>query len=151
MLVKYLLMIVCLSFASSIYAEEECTDCATGENEHVEVNDKEIQDLANQICNSFILFRESGAGEIWEAFQGPILTQLKASDESPRHHPRITGFWNKYHNQMICTDDHIGFKTPQHILKRAIDMNVITSFYFDYLLRDKGTNVNAIEYIYNQP
>lgn len=146
-MIKYILMIVCLSFAFWNHADDECADCVTDENEHIKVNDKEIQDLANSICNGLILYNDTGAGRSWEAFQGLILSHLNLTINTADYRSKVTAFWNEHIDYMICTDKHIGYTTPQHLLKRVIEMNVIQGFYFEYLLRDPNAKVNSIQYV----
>lgn len=110
-----------------------------------------IQDLANNICNRIILFNDANIGEPWEAFEDSIAAYWGIERSSPNFRTRVTKFWNENHDKMICTDQHIGYNTPQHLLKRVIEMHVIQGFYFDYLLRDQNTNVNAVEYHNGKP
>lgn len=161
---------VCLSIALLILAmnsfgqmsEDGCVNCGaniqglptnTSEVENLAAAiDPTISDLADQICNAMVLYDSTGAGPIHEAFEIIILNHLGIDKETtPNYRLRVRDFWNENHEQMICRNEIQGLDSPQHILKRVIDMRNTTSFYFDYFISDRQVNVNAIEYRNGNP
>ena len=161
---------VCLSIALLIIAlnsfaqmsDDGCINCGHGlrgmpsNTSSVEALaaaiDPTISDLADQICTSMVMYDMTDLGPVHEAFEMMILNHLNIDKENtPNHRELVRNFWNEHHEQMICTSDIPGYESPQHILKRVVEMQNADSFYFEYFLSDREINVNAIEYRDGQP
>ncbi|GFD96908.1 hypothetical protein KUL156_48160 [Alteromonas sp. KUL156] len=115
----------------------------------------EIATLANQICDTMLLYKNFGK-PTYVAFEKMVLKYLKkdaalVSDKSLGISNEVAAFWQQYHPYFICTSAHNGYTTPQHVLKRVVDMNVTASFYFEYFLHDKSVNLNAVEWVEGEP
>jgi hypothetical protein len=110
-------------------------------------NDKpDIPTLGNQICDAMMVYDTSGLKPAHEAFELVILDYLGIDKaERPDYREAIRKFWNTHHEQMVCTSIVRGYTSPQHLLKRVVEMRSSSSFYFDYFLQDRRLNVNAVE------
>lgn len=118
---------------------------------NAEKSEGSIQDLVNEVANNMLLMSSTGAGKVWEGFEGRLLAHLELTRETPNYQAEITKFWNKNHRKMIITNELVGYRSPQHILKRAVEMNEISQFFFEYFLRDQKRNLNAVEWVDGKP
>ena len=111
-----------------------------------------IRLLADQICNAMIIYDTTGTGALHEAFELVILNHLNIDkNNNPNYWVNIRNFWNQHHEQMVCQSEAPGYDSPQHILKRVVEMGDASNFYFGYFLADRQVNVNAIEMRNGQP
>lgn len=116
------------------------------------MEDISIRLLADQICDAMIAYDMTGIGPVHEAFEMMILDHLNIDkNATPNYRINIREFWNQHHEQMICQSEAPGYESPQHILKRVVDMGGTVNFYFGYFLADRQVNVNAIEMRNGQP
>ena len=116
-----------------------------------EAKKAEVAALGDQLCSLMMLQKNFG-GSPHVAFESGILKYLGIDKENTtdyRNH--VSQFWNQYHQYMICTTEMVGYETPQHLLKRVVEMNTIDSFYFSYFLEDESVNLNAIEWKKSEP
>ena len=154
--------VVLLSF--SVWASTGkggCINCKTtlpGQPDTAELEvlkdamDSDIQILADRICDRMLLALDMG-GKVkpHEIFENAILHHLQINKKTANYRQKITTFWNQYSDQMICTEKTLGYKSPQHLLKRVVAMDAISHFYFKYFLHDRSANVNSIEYHNGKP
>lgn len=115
----------------------------------------EIATLANQICDTMMLYKNFRK-PTYVAFEKMVLKYLKKETEQGAEKTsgisnEVTAFWQQYHPYFTCTTAHNGYTTPQHVLKRLVDMNDIIGFYFDYFLQDESVNLNAVEWVEGEP
>lgn len=120
-----------------------------------EAKKAEIATLANQICDTMMLYKTFGK-LTYVAFEKMILKYLQQAPKEPDGTINgisndVSAFWQQFHQYFICTTPHHGYPTPQHLLKRVVDMNTTASFYFEYLLHDEAINLNAIEWVDGEP
>lgn len=153
----YIGMIATIFLLSSkfTFADSDCFDCRKdlpGMPETTQIDtlasvvDPNINQVVNEICDQFLLFLNTGHGKLSDYFETPILNYLGIADRSIDNRKHITSFWNKYKDDFVCTEERDGFRSPQHLMKRVIDMGTLNAFYFRYLFKDRSVDVNAIEY-----
>ena len=105
-----------------------------------------IPALAEQICNAMILYDSTGAGPVHEAFELIVLNHLGIDKgANPNYRLDMRDFWNAHHQEMICVSEAPDYVSPQHILKRVVEMGGTSNFYFGYFLADREVDVNAVE------
>ena len=163
---KIIFVFTLLSLSLGVFAktnEDGCLDCdkklsgakpvETGEYDAVnQAMIEEVKVLANQLCDTMLLYKNMGKRSPHVAFERGVLYFLNINPkETPNYRAEISKFWNQYSEHMICTNESVGFESPQHLLKRVVDMGSVTSFYFEYFLQDENINVNAIEWKDGQP
>ena len=142
------------TFAQS--SEDGCYQCGVSLRGRAadtsEMEDLSISILANQICDAMNVYQMTGVGVAHEAFEMMILDHLNIDKaNNPNYRVEVRNFWNANHERMICTNETPGHTSPQHILKRVIEMQSTSTFYFQYFLEDRRVNVNAIEMREGQP
>ncbi|MEE2670129.1 MAG: hypothetical protein VYA54_00360 [Bdellovibrionota bacterium] len=157
---KIIFVFTLLSLSLGAFAktnEDGCLDCdkklsgakPVETSEYDAVNQamiEEVKVLGNQICDTMMLYKNFGK-PTYVAFEKMVLKFLQIDpEENSNYRQEVSSFWNQYNKHMICTTPHKGYETPQHLLKRVVDMNDMTSFYFDYFLEDKDIAVNAVEW-----
>lgn len=162
---KIIFVFTLLSLSLGVFAktnEDGCLECdkklsgakPVETSEYDAVNQamiEEVKILANQLCDTMLLFKGMGK-QPSIAFERGVLKFLDIDKkENPNYRSEISKFWNQYNEYMICTNERVGYETPQHLLKRVVEMNTIDSFYFSYFLEDENINVNAIEWKDGQP
>ena len=162
---KIIFVFTLLSLSLGAFAktnEDGCLDCdkklsgakPVETSEYDAVNQamiEEVKVLANQLCDTMLLFKGMGK-PTYLAFERGVLKFLDIDKkENPNYRAEISKFWNQYSEYMICTNERVGYDSPQHLLKRVVDMSSITAFYFEYFLEDENINVNAIEWKDGQP
>ena len=113
-------------------------------------SDADISEVANQICDVMMTFSTLGRAP-QEGMEIVVSQYLGIDRDEPDFRDHLTEFWNRHQDEMICTTEHIGYDSPQHLLKRVVEMNRVTTFYFDYFLQDRNIEVNAIEYTADGP
>lgn len=117
-----------------------------------EAKKAEVATLANQLCDTILLYKNMGRRSVHVAFERGVLYFLNINPkETPNYRAEISNFWNQYNEYMICTNESVGFESPQHLLKRVVDMGSVTSFYYEYFLQDESVNLNAIEWVEDEP
>lgn len=105
-----------------------------------------IPEFADRICDAMIVYDTTGAGDLHEAFEMMILDYLDIDKaRTPSYRITMRDFWNEHHEQMTCTSPAPGHISPQHLLKRVVEMQGTSSFFFRYFLADRQLNVNAVE------
>ncbi len=162
---KIIFVFTLLSLSLGVFAktnEDGCLECdkklsgakPVETSEYDAVNQamiEEVKVLANQICDTMMLYKNFGK-PTYVAFEKMVLKFLQIDpEENSNYRQEVSSFWNQYNKHMICTTPHNGYETPQHLLKRVVDMNVTSSFYFEYFLQDESIAVNAIEWRGDQP
>lgn len=145
---KIIAVCLILLFSATLHAQAPSSTIT-------EAKKAEIATLANQICDTMMLYKTFGK-PTYVAFEKMILKYLKQAPQEPGAKIEgissdVSAFWQQFHQYFICTTPHNGYPTPQHILKRVVDMNDMTGFYFDYFLEDKNINLNAIEWVEGEP
>ena len=115
----------------------------------------EVATFANQLCDTMMLYKNFRKPTYF-AFEKMVLKYLKmetkqGAEKTVGISNEVAAFWQQYHPYFTCTTAHNGYTTPQHVLKRLVDMNDITGFYFDYFLQDESINLNAVEWVKGEP
>ena len=111
-----------------------------------------IPELGDQICSAMMVVDTSGTRPAKDAFELIILNYLEIDEaEDIARRMAIREFWNANHELLICTSEARGYDSPQHLLKRILNLKDSTNFYFDYFLQDRALNVNSIEYRDGRP
>lgn len=111
----------------------------------------DIEHLANRICARMTLAHSTGTSSSYEVFESVILNYLGVTRADSSYRSKVTDFWNRYSDQMVCTDEMVGFPSPQHILKRVVELDAVSAFYFEYFLKDRAANINSVEYVNGEP
>lgn len=133
-----------LVFSATLYAQAPSSTIT-------EEKKAEVATLGDQLCSLMMLQKNFG-GSPHTAFESGILKFLGIDKKkNSNYRTEISKFWNQYNEYMICTTEMVGYETPQHLLKRVVDMSGITAFYFEYFLEDENINLNAIEWKGGEP
>ena len=132
-----LLVLLLLSIPFSLSADDSSKD--------------EIQRIANDICSKMSLSQNTGALSADEVFRSVISNYLNQNSGELVEESKITEFWNKNISLMVCTEKTVRHKSPQHILKRVVELDAISKFYLNYFLRYRTRDLNHIEYVDEKP
>ncbi|SDS11446.1 hypothetical protein SAMN05216503_2019 [Polaribacter sp. KT25b] len=114
-------------------------------NEKLNIN-SDNNDLANKICGaSYISW--GGANPV-KALEMTIINEIGVEADDPLRSQKISDFFNKNHDRLICGDDtRQKFRKREHFFKRAIAFHAYV--YFDHLAEsdDYSINMNTYEII----
>jgi hypothetical protein len=131
-----ILLISNFSFAQTV---EEKT------SEKLNIN-SDNNDLASKICGASYLSWGSSNPVI--SLEMTILDEIGVEIDDPLRSQKISEFFNKNHDRLICGDDSLQkFRKREHFFKRAIAIQAYD--YFDHLAEsdDYSINMNAYEII----
>jgi hypothetical protein len=114
-------------------------------NEKLNIN-SDNNDLADQICGASYL--SWGGPTPVKSLEMTILDEIGVAVDDPQRSKKISEFFNKNHDRLICGDDSLKkFRKREHFFKRAIAIQAYS--YFDHLAEsdDYSINMNAFEII----
>lgn len=112
---------------------------------------KSINYIIKRLCISLQVSATNGGGNTGDNLERLFLKHLGITKDTLNYKKRIAEFWNKESDNFICAYKILHAKrTPQHLMKRAVDLGLQSHFYFRYLFKfkDPKINFNAVE-IYN--
>jgi hypothetical protein len=140
--IKSLLFAFVVLFTINIQAQNE-----------TEISEERMEDFIKKMCRSALAFRTADARKAGYGVEGLILNFLGTSKEDPNHKEIFTKFWNENSYRFICHEEGTTkfTRTPQHFMKRVVDLGMHKSILYDFLLSDEDDypiDVNTIE-IYN--
>tara|TARA_R110002051_G_scaffold59843_2_gene109785 strand:+ start:106 stop:654 length:549 start_codon:yes stop_codon:yes gene_type:complete len=119
----------------------------------IEISDERMEDFIKKMCRVSLTFRTSAAKQAGSNMEKLILHFLGLTKEDPNYKEKLTKFWNENSDKFICFDEGSTkyTRTPQHFLKRIVDLGMHKTVFYDFLLSDPegyAIDVNTIE-IYN--
>jgi hypothetical protein len=111
---------------------------------------KEMEGLSNKICSKLIAAQELTGENSAKVLERLLLKHINLTKKTKDYKTQLTKFWNKNIDQMICTTPSVNKKSPQHLMKRVIDMKLDGQVYFNFIFEldedeSQGININAIE------
>ena len=131
----------------SVAPFDDCVGCENGpkgllnvaEIGHIDSMEleHEIERLANKLCDVLVLSSMSERTASPEMFEDVMAEHLKISKTEKGFKKAIGTFWNTNHDKLVCTEERMGHRTPQHFLKRIVDVRLHNEFLMDYLMSDE--------------
>lgn len=110
------------------------------------IQSKEMEDLSNKICTELIKAQNSTGENSAIVIQREILNHLNITKKKSNYKKEVTKFWNDNLNQMVCTTPSVNNTSPQHLMKRVIEMGLNKEVYFNFIFElADNINVNAVE------
>ncbi|OAD39924.1 hypothetical protein [Polaribacter atrinae] len=139
---KYLLLVFVVLFSMNTQAQNE-----------TKIDDAKLNDFIKKLCLSGLAFRTSDSRQAGQDIEELILNFLGLTKEDPNYKEKLTKFWNENNHKFICHEEGTTkfTRTPQHFLKRIVDLGMHKSVLGDFLLSNPykyPINVNTVE-IYN--
>ncbi len=123
--------------ANSIIAQNKCDD--------------QLELFANKLCT--LVDMNYGRDDAAKSIEMIFITYAEVSKESPNYKEEITAFWNANNVCFICKNESIideSLRTPQHFLKRVVDLNMEPTVFEQFILTDSEElpiDVNAVEMV----
>lgn len=162
---KNIICLICILSCFSVFASNDdpakpCIECSekqarglpsSGNLEQVtklgtKLQTKKMEDLSNEICAELVYAQSTTGENSGKVMEKILLKHLNITKKTPHSKKKLTQFWNKNLSQMVCTTEVFGLKSPQHVLKRVIDMGINNNVYFNFVFElEENVNVNAIE------
>jgi hypothetical protein len=114
-------------------------------NEKLNIN-SDNNDLAFKICGAGYL--SWGSPSPVKSLEKTILNEIGVSVDDPLRSQKISEFFNKNHEKLICDDGSLQqFRQREHFFKRAIAIQAYDYFYHLAESDDYSINMNAYEII----
>ncbi|MEH6537832.1 MAG: hypothetical protein V7719_15630 [Psychroserpens sp.] len=140
--IKYVLLVFVVLVSFNTQAQNE-----------TKISEERMEDFIKNMCSAALAFRIADASKAGQGVEGLILNFLGTSKEDPNHKEIFTAFWNENSYRFICHEEGTTkyTRTPQHFMKRIVDLGMYKSVGYDFLLSDEDEypiDVNTIE-IYN--
>lgn len=118
-----------------------------------------MEALSNKICSDLVNAQEVTGESSAKVIERNLLKHLAIAQNAANANAKITEFWNENFEQLICTVGGLKNRTPQHLLKRVIDMKLNSTVFYDFIFEldadgdidNVNINVNAIEQTPNGP
>jgi hypothetical protein len=115
------------------------------------VSDPEVREFAFVLCIKMTNAGERGK-DIVAIMEDQMLGYLQLSRATPNYSDKIIAFWNAHTNDFICRGRVTSeTRESEHLLKRAIALRLQDHVLYKFLLRNKSTNVNAVEWVVPAP
>jgi hypothetical protein len=111
----------------------------------------EIQKFAVSLCIDMASANSTGK-DIVKVVEDKILSHIKISRATPNYNDKIITFWNENKNDFICKGK-VTEKTreSEHLMKRAVALSIHNKVFYNFLLNNPNTDVNAIEWVIGDP
>ena len=107
-------------------------------------NRKFVQDL----CFAVHRARNMSGEDIPTLIKNEFAKHLGINLTDPDYQTKVTQFWNANQNDFICSGKlNTQYRESEHFLKRMINLNEDSNFFYRFLLKDKQVDVNAVEYV----
>jgi hypothetical protein len=109
----------------------------------------EIQKFAVSLCIDMASANSTGK-DIVKVVEDKILSHIKISRATPNYNDKIITFWNENKNDFICKGK-VTEKTreSEHLMKRAVALSIHNKVFYNFLLKSRATDVNAVEWVAN--
>lgn len=115
------------------------------------IKKEDLKVFANNLC--YMAEMSYGHDDAAKRIEDQILAKLKVTRNTPNYKQKILKFWNNTSPYLVCTvpsklKPHA--RTPQHFMKRVLDLNMELTIFDEFLLYDSEElpiNVNAVETI----
>ena len=116
------------------------------------VKNEQNRKFAQDLCLSVLSARNATGEDIPTLIKNEFAKHLSINVADPDYQTKITQFWNANQNDFICSGKiQERYRESEHLLKRMINLNEDSNFFYRFLLKDKQVDVNAIEYVDGEP
>jgi hypothetical protein len=92
--------------------------------------------LANRICSRLLASQAFDNLSARVAFKSTIANHLGIPVTGKNTRKKVIDFFNLNKNKMICTIENPKYSSPQHVMRRMIDMKIQEEVFFEFLLED---------------
>jgi hypothetical protein len=111
------------------------------------VGNPEVREFAKDLCIHMMTAGERG-GNIVQVMEDQFLAYLNITRDTPDYKEKIIAFWNANKNDFICKGKvDSATRETEHLMKRAVALSIQNHVLYKFLLKNRGTDVNAIEYV----
>jgi len=167
---KYLSILVILisssiAFGASADSSGNCTECQAtlagmpSNNAIREISalgtrviNEKNRKFADELCVRILSARNATGEDIPTLIRNEFAKFLNIKTSDADYQSKVTSFWNKNQNDFICSGKiNTQYRESEHFLKRMINLNEDSNFFYRFLLKDKKVDVNAIEYVNGEP
>jgi hypothetical protein len=95
-----------------------------------------IKVLANRLCSRLLASQAFDNLSARDAFKSTIANHLGIQVTGKNTRKKVIDFFNLNKNKMICTIENPKYSSPQHVMRRMIDMRIQEEVFFEFLLED---------------
>ena len=108
--------------------------------------------FAQDLCFAVHRARNMSGEDIPTLIKNEFAKHLGINVTDADYQTKVTQFWNANQNDFICSGKiNTQYRESEHLLKRMINLNEDSNFFYRFLLKDKQVDVNAVEYVDGEP
>ena len=108
--------------------------------------------FADELCVRVLSARNATGEDIPSLIKNEFAKHLGINVTDADYQTKVTQFWNANQNDFICSGKiNTQYRESEHLLKRMINLNEDSNFFYRFLLKDRQVDVNAVEYVDGEP
>lgn len=108
--------------------------------------------FADELCVRVLSARNATGEDIPTLIKNEFAKHLGINVTDPDYQTKVTQFWNANQNDFICSGKlSTQYRESEHLLKRMINLNEDSNFFYNFLLDDMNVRVNAVENVDGKP
>jgi hypothetical protein len=158
-LLTVLVFLISSSVAIASKAESSALEAKPLNNAIRQISSLETRDIneknrkfAQNLCLSVLSARNATGEDIPTLIRNEFAKFLNINPSDADYQSKVTTFWNDNQNDFICSGKiNTQYRESEHLLKRMINLNEESNFFYNFLLDDMNVRVNAVEYVNGEP
>jgi hypothetical protein len=149
-MMKYLSSTIFVSMTCTLFMQISMAQAQT-ENTQELASDPEVRGFGEHLC--FLMVNANATGkDIVKTMEDQMLAYMNISRSTANYKDEIIKFYNANHHDFICQGKiHSGTRETEHLMKRAVALSIHNKVFYNFLLNNPNTDVNAIEWVIGDP
>jgi hypothetical protein len=114
-------------------------------------SDPEVREFGEHLCRMMAKANATGK-DIVKTMEDQMLAYMNISRSTANYKDEIIKFYNANHHDFIC-QGRVDSTTreSEHLMKRAVALSIHNKVFYNFLLNNPNTDVNAIEWVIGDP